>query len=104
MDLNVKVRSLQLTLQERCRKHVKALNRYRHGVKESLKKVHSYIMFTFYLMRHFIMNTKYQRQLMYDKSVEIRSRIVCSDVCGIHAIWPVVYKVGLKGSAKGNEN
>lgn len=34
-----------------------------------IKRAQSYIMFTFYLMRHFVMNTKYVYRLKYDKSI-----------------------------------
>lgn len=45
-------------------------------------------------MRHFILNTKYERNVNYDKSIEIRSRIINGDLSDIHAIWPLVYKIG----------
>lgn len=51
-------------------------------------------MFTYYLMRHFIMNTRYTQSILYDKSIEARSRIITGDISGIHAIWPAVYIVG----------
>lgn len=51
-------------------------------------------MFTYYLMRHFIMNTRYTPSILYDKSIEARSRIITGDISGIHTIWPAVYIVG----------
>ena len=59
MDLNVKMRNLQLTLQERCRKHIKAIRKYKGEEGQAIKEATSYIIFTFFLMRHYIMNTKY---------------------------------------------
>lgn len=93
MDLNVKVRNLQLTLQERCRKHIKAIERHEGPNSEAVKKASAYIIFTFFLMRHYIMNTRFSFLPIYDKYIETKSRILTSDVSGIHNIWPAVYAV-----------
>lgn len=90
MDLNVSMRSLQLTLQERCRKHIKSIQQYQ---PEKVKKASPYIIFTFFMMRHFLMNTKYSNQLIYDKFIDAKSRIMTSDITAIHNVWPAVYAV-----------
>jgi hypothetical protein len=50
-------------------------------------------MFTYYLIAHFIFNTSFGYDRIYDKSIETRSRILTNDVSGIYAVWPVVYTV-----------
>jgi hypothetical protein len=75
MDLNVRVRNLQITLQERCRKHINAIkmfnnnNNNKNNKDELIKKASIYILFTFFLMRHFVMNTKHSQTHLYDKSI-----------------------------------
>lgn len=53
-------------------------------------------MFTYYLISHFILNTYFSYDRIYDKSIEARSRILTNDVSGIYAIWPLVYSVNEK--------
>lgn len=94
MDGNVKVRNLQITLQERCRKHIQALQKYKQSKSsDSIKRSTPYIIFSYYLISHFILNTNFGGERVYDKSIETRSRIITNDVSGIYAIWPVVYSI-----------
>lgn len=95
MDLNIKARQLQITLQERCRKHIAALKAY--GNDDAIKKASTYIIFTFFLMRHFIMNTKYKTAHIYDKAIETRSRLITGDISQMHTIWPVAYSINKDG-------
>ena len=53
-------------------------------------------MFTYYLIAHFILNTYFGYDRIYDKSIEARSRILTNDVSGIYSIWPLVYSVNQK--------
>ena len=76
MDYNIRVKGLQVTLQERCRKHLQSLEKYKDGKSDSIKKATPYIIFTYYLISHFILNTKFGSDRIYDKSIEARSRIV----------------------------
>lgn len=50
-------------------------------------------MFTYYLIAHFILNSSFGYDRIYDKSIETRSRILTNDVSGIYAVWPVVYSI-----------
>lgn len=94
MDSNVKVKNLQITLQERCRKHLQALEKYKESKNtDCIKKSTPYIIFSYYLISHFILNTRFDSERVYDKAIETRSRIITNDVSGIYAIWPVVYSV-----------
>lgn len=93
MDLNVRVRGIQLTLQERCKKHLKAIEKYKRADSDAVKRASPYIVFTFFLMRHFIMNTRFTKDVLYDKAIETKSRILTSDATAIHTIWPAVYSV-----------
>lgn len=58
-----------------------------------MRKCRTYLMFTYYLIRHFILNTKYGDDIVYDKSVETRSRIITGNISTIHSVWPVVYSI-----------
>jgi hypothetical protein len=95
LDIGVKTQNIQMTLQDRCRRHIQVLKNL--GSEACIKKASLYILFTFFLMRHYIMCVKYARSPSYDKTLECRSRLAtASDATAIHTIWPVTYVVNRK--------
>jgi hypothetical protein len=51
-----------------------------------------YAIFTFLLMKHFLLNSACKRDLQLDLHVEIRSKIATMEE-GINIIWPILYAI-----------
>lgn len=101
--MSFKLRNLQLILQERCKKHIKAVreimqgevNMDGKGVIENkwIDKAKPYIVLSFLMMKHFLLNQIYPNQINFDLNAEMRSKVATMEDF-VNIIWPIVYAVG----------
>ena len=88
MDLTPYYRKLQLALQERCKRHVKMLRDESLSMLEQnsssncdlmsekyMKKARNYVILTYMLMKHFLLNLHERRDIYLDSNIEIRSKL-----------------------------
>lgn len=58
-----------------------------------IKKASLYSIYTFLLLRHYLMNTKFEETLLFEKWVDMKSRMITSDDTSIHTVWPTLYSI-----------
>lgn len=94
--MSFRLRNLQLILQERCKKHLRVVRevmRGERGEEGCLERAKLYIVLSFLMMKHFLLNQIYPSQINYDLNAEMRSKVATMQD-PIHIIWPIVYAVG----------
>ena len=57
-----------------------------------MKMARSYVIFTFMLVNHFVLNPPQSRDVYLDLGIESRSKINTDDDC-VKLIWPIIYVV-----------
>lgn len=61
-----------------------------------LKRAKPYIIVTFLMMKHFLLNQTYENLLHFDLNAELRSKVATLEN-SINIVWPLVYTVTEKG-------
>lgn len=105
MDLTPHFRKLQLALQDRCRRHLHILREFHSELSSSqaenneniinqsyMKKARSYVIFTFMLMQHFLLNLHDKRDIFLDANIEARSKLMTYEDA-MQIVWPIAYVV-----------
>ncbi len=59
---------------------------------EWIRKAKPYIVLTFLMMKHFLLNQAYPSQMSFDLNVDMRSKVATLED-SVNIIWPIVYAI-----------